>query len=231
VKSKVLIDIFCGQERGDWINPGLVARLFESMSESRNDRPALSFKLTFGVKPIDRARNESVRHFLTTDCTWLVMIDNDTYPPENFLNVIVEAERDGKFIVGLPCPMLSKAGVTFNVAHTTDHADLAACMNYLPPGWTKVDYTGTGMIAIRRCVLEAVRAPWFSFTPTMGEDFNFSRMAREAGFQVWTHGNFACDHLHTYSLLELLKATRGPASAHNAENSVALKIATGDHCQ
>lgn len=221
MKPSVLINVLCGHERGDWINPGLVNRLFEAISDSLTKR-ALSCSLTCGVKPVDRARNQIVQQFMMTDATWLVMVDSDIYPPPHFMNVIAAAEEDGRLVVGLPCPIIgeSPTGVRspmFNVGHKTENPHCSALLTHLPNGWTAVDYIGTGLIAIHRRVLETVPRPWFEFKPQkvednfpkMGEDFTFCHKAREAGFQVWTHGSFVCDHLHTYSLLDMLRAHAG----------------------
>jgi hypothetical protein len=210
-KPSVLISVLCGHERGDWINPGLVNRLFEAISESATERP-LTCGLTCGVKPVDKARNQIVQQFLKTDAGWLVMVDSDVYPPAHFMRVITAAEEHGKRVVGLPCPMIGNSGVALNVGYKTESRELAALYtNNLPSGWTSVDYVGTGLIAIHRCVLETIKAPWFEFTPQIGEDFNFCRKAQATGIEVWTHGSFICDHLHTYSLLDMLRARRMPA--------------------
>jgi hypothetical protein len=92
--------------------------------------------------------------------------------------------------------------------------------NHAPQGWTKIDYAGCGLMAIRRCVLEAVRAPWFAFQEHISEDFDFCSKAGAAGFQVWTHGDYVCDHLHTCSLLQVL-AMQGPRVVKDMETALA----------
>jgi hypothetical protein len=206
-KPRVLIDVLCGRERGGWINPLLTSRLFESMSDSPALFRPVTYNLTFGVTPVDKARNQVVQRFLASDSAWLLMLDNDVIPPVQFLKAITDAEDDGKFVFGLPYPIIKERGLTLSVGHRTENPDIAALYtNALPDGWTKVDYVGTGFMAIRRCVLEAIKEPWFEFTATVSEDFNFCRKAQAAGFHIWTNGAYICDHLHTCSLLDMLRS-------------------------
>jgi GT2 family glycosyltransferase len=173
-----------------------------------------------GIAPVDKARNQVVQFFLATNYDWLIMIDNDIIPPEHFLRVISAAEEDGKFVVGLPYPIIKESAVLMCVGNKTEDPRIVAMYNTAPsPSWTKVDYAGTGLIAIRRCVLEKVKSPWFAFQEMLSEDFDFCSKAAASGFQIWTNGDYVCDHLHTCSLLQVL-AMQGRAAQKDMASAI-----------
>lgn len=205
MNPSVSINILCGRERDGWINPQLVNRLFEAIGDGMQFRRQFGVDLTQGVTPVEKARNHVVTGFLKSDHKWLLMIDSDVIPPPHFLRLIDAAEAEGKFIVGVPCPIIGDAGLMWNVANKRDdlHSNF---YDSLPPNWTRCDYLGAGFLAVRRCVLEALKSNWFDRTPTMGEDFAFCERAKAAGFASWFHGAFQCDHLHSMSLLDAMRA-------------------------
>jgi hypothetical protein len=205
LKPSVLVNILCGRERDGWVNPQLVNRLFEAISDGMDCGRPLGVNLTQGVTPVEKARNQIVTEFLRSSYAWLLMIDCDIVPPPHFLSLIDASDGEGKFIVGVPCPIIGDAGLTWNVANKKDdlHSNF---YNALPAGWTRCDHLGVGFLAVRRCVLETVKSNWFDRTPTMGEDLAFCERAKGAGFSIWFHGAFQCDHLHSMSLLDAIRA-------------------------
>ena len=204
--SPVVVTVLCGRERSDWINPALMMRLLECVRDGVQSRRPVAVDSKCGVRPVERARNEIAQEFLgSPTAKWLIMLDNDIIPPANFLKLIDEAETEGKFLFGVPCPMLKEVGITWNVGIKTNDDLKCGGFTTLPPGWTKCDFLGGAFLCIRRPVLEAIKSDWFNPVPPKSEDFAFTERARNAGFQPWFNGSYQCDHIHTVSLLEMMK--------------------------
>lgn len=68
------------------------------------------------------------------------------------------------------------------------------------PDWdgslVKCDALATGCLLVKVGVFRAMAGPWFECWPGSvgGEDFDFCRKAREAGFQVWGDFSVQCGH-------------------------------------
>jgi hypothetical protein len=204
MNQSVAVIILCGREREGWINPALMLRVVECVHDGLRTRRPVAIDLKCGVAPVERARNQIVSDFLSSAGSWLVMVDNDTIAPEHFLRLIDAAEADGKFLFGIPTPMITEAGLTWNIAAVT--REQCAPLKVLPSGWCPCHYMGAAFLAIHRSVLETMKSDWFTRTPaTTTEDFAFCERARSAGFQPWFHGDYQCDHVHSISLLEMLQ--------------------------
>lgn len=195
-KQLIFLTVFGSGERHGWINPSTVIRLFEA---ARSSRP---FQLAFVLdkSPLDYARNLAVEQFLLSKAAWLVMIDNDTVPPENFLSILDEAEENGYRYIGFPVPIYRGQGrIIWNV--------LGEEQGRLSPEWAE-HTVGGGVMMIHRVVFEEIPRPWFEHTIdpatrayTMSEDMGFAKKAEKAGFKVRFHGGRRCGHLHTVDLL------------------------------
>ncbi len=205
MKQPIVVIMLCGREREGWINPGLMMRIVECVHDGSRTRRPMAIDLKCGVSPVERARNQIVTDFLASPIPWLLMLDNDCIPPAHFLELIDMAEADGKFLFGIPTPMITEAGLTWNVAVKRD--EQCVPLVTLPKGWNRCDWQGGSFLAIHRSVLEAIKSNWFDRIGSLGEDFSFSERARNAGFQPWFHGEHQCEHLHTVSLLETLQRT------------------------
>jgi len=181
-------------------------RVVESLYDGLQARRPISIDLQYGTSPVEMARNLVVKNFLQNPSNWLIQIDNDVVPPEHFLKLVDAAEAEGKRVFGIPTPTISNHGLAWNIGLKHQDDELRCNLfNSLPPGWNRCDYLGGAFLAVHRCVLEAIKGDWFNRTPTKSEDFAFSERARKAGFSLWFHGDSQCDHIHSASLLEMLK--------------------------
>lgn len=199
-----MISVLCGRERDSWINPGLADRLLQSIADGMASRRTVAVNLVEGISPVDKARNTAVSNFLRSPSfQWLLMLDNDVVPPENFLKVITEAESEGKYVFGVPTPMIGDGGLLWNIAHRQDEVH-CAFFKTLPAGWHRCDFLGGAFLAVRRPVFETIKSNWFDRMAEKGEDFSFSQRAQDAGFQPWFTGDYQCDHIHSGSLRDLL---------------------------
>ncbi len=92
------------------------------------------------------------------------------------------------------------------------------CVYTLPQstGLEEVEYVGTGMMLIKREVFESLKEPYFFYDieNNVGEDVNFCRKAREAGYKIYIDhdlskdvkhvGHFYWGHEHTNPYREAL---------------------------
>lgn len=84
-------------------------------------------------------------------------------------------------------------------------------------GLEEVQFVGTGMMLIKREVFETMKKPYFFYDVenNVGEDVNFCRLAREAGYKIYIDhdlskdvkhvGHFYWGHEHTAPFREALK--------------------------
>ncbi len=153
-------------------------------------------------EPLQSNRNYVAKKFLETDCSHLIMIDADTVPPDNFLDLI---ELDKDIISPLYCgwkgtdllPMLFKKKGNEYVTIKGE-------------GLLEVDAIGGGAMIIKRKVLEKINKPFEvrfdkEGIATLSEDFAFSEKAKKAGFEMWVHTDYLCNHYKTINLESIYK--------------------------
>ena len=186
MKPKVLVCILCGSERCDWINPTLFSSALQLQKSATFD---VTVEPVVGLRPVDRARNESVIRARTGNFDWLVMIDNDQcIPPNNGLLDILAQAGPRQDVIVLPYGI------------RTDNQGLRWSCNFLEPfngqPFIRIDDAATGVIVLRSSVWKRMFAgPWFETQFTdggelgrtfkYGEDIAFSRAAKEAGLEFW----------------------------------------------
>lgn len=159
--------------------------------------------------PIDHCRNIIVKKFLATDCTHLMMIDDDIVPPADSLERMLFHDKD---IIGAPCPVIfpdknHKLKIGYNVYMRgknglerqicTNSADLQA-----------VTAIGTGQIMIKRKVLESIKAPFMTEYDNegikyRGEDISFCKKAKKLQYKIYCDFKLKCKHIKQCNLLEL----------------------------
>ena len=165
------------------------------------------------VKPVEYSRNLAAEKAVNEEYDWLIMMDNDNPPLRNPLDLI-ELDKD---IVGVPTPIfkqsLMNAGhnpLIWNVFVDKDNDLGYEYVPYGDHGLMKVDGgVGTGCILIRTKILKEMldnnETP-FVYAYKEGEDLYFCRAARQKGYEVWAHWDYACDHMKEVSLLALARA-------------------------
>jgi len=152
-------------------------------------------------KPITFNRNEIVKSFLSSGCDYLLMIDDDIFPPPTILN-LADFDED---IIAATCFAFTK-DMIIPVAWNRR----ADGMYFVPnlassDGLKKVDSVGTGCIMIKRSVLEnpwwLENGGWFKneYDKTgykeEGNDLAFCRKATDLGYNVFVHTDYQCSHI------------------------------------
>lgn len=159
------------------------------------------------MAPIDHCRNTIVKKFLATDCTHLLMIDDDIVPPSDALERLLFHDKD---ICGAACPIIGpneykELEIKYN-AYTKDSSGYNAILK--AGGMMYVDAIGTGCIMIKRQVLENIDAPFMTEYDTeglkmTGEDISFCERAKELQCEIFCDFKLKCKHIKQCNLLEL----------------------------
>ncbi len=170
---------------------------------------------------VANVRNRIVRQFLDTDAQILVMCDDDVVPGPGFIDVLANCPYD---IVGAPVPIAKMPAheVFLNVFTVEDDGRIIT--KTLPEtGHMPCDAVGSGIILIHRHVLEdeRMKRPFEQMLDDdgcilVGQDLQFCRRARAAGFSIGVSADALCDHyisLHANSIAlayhpEALNGTR-----------------------
>ena len=179
-----------------------LARLLAALTHQGKYNVFLSFPAD---KPIQHNRNRIVADFLEhKECDYLFMLDGDIIPPDNILDLI-DHQKD---IIGGLCfayrgraivPLIlkekeNKSGKIENTSYDILDVDGNA-------GLVECDAIGTGCMIMKREILERpeMRYPFKNYYNEDGErilglDLSFCKRAKNIGYKVWCHLNFACSH-------------------------------------
>ncbi|MBU0647488.1 hypothetical protein KKC67_03620 [Patescibacteria group bacterium] len=163
------------------------------------------------VMGIESNRNTIVQNFLATKYQWLLMMDSDNPPLRNPLELI-EYNKD---VMVCPTPMWKVAAngkqkLVFNVFNYNGEKNALAFSYQGGDRLFQVDVVGAGCILIKRKVLEKIKKPFASEhnecgVRKKGEDFCFSAKVQKAGFTIWGHWDYICNHYKEVNLLDILK--------------------------
>lgn len=142
---------------------------------------------------------------------WLTM-DDDNPPQRNPLD-LVELDCD---VLGFPTPVWAnmKEGDRPYYLNAVDRVGEGYKPHEPPTGLQEVDAVGSGcMLIARRVLVELSRKQPFARqwnpedgTVELGGDFSFCQKAKVAGFRIWAHFDYLCDHFNELSLLEMIHA-------------------------
>lgn len=203
---KILVSV-CNQS---WIHKRVVFVLLRLQQDTRHE-----VTITLPTwKPYEQALNRVCKDVKESDYDYWLNIDADNPPIGNPLD-LVELDKD---IIGLPTP----------VWHDAVEGDRPFYLNALvkkpgTDGWqpkagqglTEVDVVGSGCMLVRREVIETVIRPWFmreydeDGLVTRGHDYLFCDKAQRAGFKVYAHFGFLCEHWIENDLLGQIRAFAG----------------------
>src|SRR4030042_4316137 len=132
------------------------------------------------AKPISNNRNTIVQKFLSTECEYLMMVDDDIIPPPNILR-LVDFDKD----IITPLMFTKQRGELLPIFLTRKPDGIYDVDDYLnKTGLCECDATGTGCIIIKRKVLEDLKYPFrnkydIDGVKTLGLDLNFCQRAKE----------------------------------------------------
>jgi len=158
-------------------------------------------------QPVDDARNKMVKKFLESDNEWLLMIDDDVVPPDNAIEVML---GHGKKVIGSLCFTSQGVGGIIPLVMKRNEVGYEIDPRVgVVKGLLEVDGLGTGCLMIHRSVIKKIKKPLFNFeydadgVVSCGEDFNFCRKAKNAGFGIFVDTTLICRHFVCQDLLHV----------------------------
>ncbi len=162
-------------------------------------------------KPISHNRNSIIQDFLKRkEYDYLVMLDSDIIPPLNFLD-LVDYQKD---VMGAVCfAYMDNSVVPLVLENNPNKGEKPFLVKELngDEGLIEVDAIGSGLIIIKREVLEKVKTPFSNIydengIKKMGLDLSFCKKAKELGFKVWCHLDYICSHWTVMDLKDIYQA-------------------------
>ena len=152
---------------------------------------------------IGEHRNVIVKDFLEGKADYLLMIDSDNPPPLNVLDLV---ELD-KPVIGLPTPInmdwiQGMTEIFYNIFKD------GLPVKQRGQGLEEVEAVGSGVILIRRDVLEKIKHPFTTVRNeddlrTVGTDTAFCMKCKKNKIKVYTHWDYKCSHFKTINLATL----------------------------
>lgn len=161
---------------------------------------------------IDAARSKHATEFLQTPCTHLMMVDDDMAWAPDLIARLIDEDLD---IVGVPYRRKMVHPVSFTARHTFE-VERKTNRPYL----IKVDGISCGMTLVKRRVFEALKDQmpvikhdkdgpevimffrhefvddgYLQHKTYMSEDYNFCRLAKKAGFDIWAYVDEEVAHM------------------------------------
>ena len=152
---------------------------------------------------VDYARNTTVRSLMNFQppCDYILKLDDDHQFPPNVLEQLMLHDKDVVGGVYMTREQIGRPiyGWTEHIENPPDPART---------GFFRVDKVATGCMLIKRRVFEALPYPWFEHRyvwaknwrsgekdEVYGEDYEFCRKARQAGFEIWADSTLDISHL------------------------------------
>lgn len=164
-------------------------------------------------------RNKIVKRFLETDCSVLVMVDDDIVVPPHLMEAIVPHVPEFA-MVSIPHPMPGSDNASL-VLSAFQANSFGLILAELEQGLNEVDAVATGCVAISREALEKLGPNPFRIesdpdAEITSDDFLFCADLRAAGYRIgcWWDGWF-CDHIRAVQLAPLMEARLHSTSARS----------------
>lgn len=156
----------------------------------------LSYSIMTGGVAWSNTMNRSVEAFMAQDADVFVAVDDDTIPPEGFLEGLLAPLDEGFSISGAPTLIAKPGGIfmpnTYKLKDGTYEHEFGK-------GIQEVDAVGSACIAVKQEVFTKIKAPFLeSFhkngTIDLGGDLRFCKRAKSQGFKVAANYDVLCEH-------------------------------------
>lgn len=168
----------------------------------RLNSEGLSYSIMTGGVAWSNTMNRCVEAFMEIESDIFVCIDDDTIPPEGFLDGLVSGIESGYGIVGAPT-LVARPGNIF--LPNTYQVREGEYLHMFGRGLTEVDAVGSACLAVSRDVFKKVKAPFLeSFhkngTIDLGGDLRLCKKAKSQGFKVAADFDILCEHYRSIHL-------------------------------
>jgi hypothetical protein len=164
-------------------------------------------------KPVENNMNQIAKLVREDTFDFWITMDADNPPIKNPIDLVF-LDKD---VIGLPTPLV-KLDLdygwlfTWNVGDSLGDGRFRAT-RVTGEGLVEVEGVGLGCMVIARRVLEAIKAPFLRVWDQWGVvdeglDYAFCRRVKAAGFKVYAHWDYCCEHWCTIELLSYYVAAR-----------------------
>lgn len=160
------------------------------------DRTGLKTRMVYGIdRELSEKRNQICRDFLKGNAEWLLFVDDDMTLPRNTLRKLLSYD------VPVIAPICTMRQAPY--PPVVYQRELTGITNLWAPPMDKpfrADVVGTGVLLIRREVIEKMEPPWFKWGDyqdrRMGEDIYFSDRVRfDMGIPIWVDPTIKVGHV------------------------------------
>jgi hypothetical protein len=206
MKPKVLVTLLTGTERQSWPCPELAFMLCSMSADARFDVQLVNIR---DARPVEAARNQTIKLARDGGYDWLVSLDNDNFMPVGTPLDVIAAAGEQQSIIGLTYAIKVNE-------HTFSFFPGREYGKEIDGAFQEVPCVNGGMLMVHRRVWEKIpTGPWFRWqhgqveTLDQGpggcsEDVYFARLARERGFRVWTHRELLAGHYRTVDITSMV---------------------------
>lgn len=154
--------------------------------------------------PISAIRNVMVSRLLADDdATHLLMIDDDTVPPKNIVDLLLECDS---LLASAIVPIKIQGKIVTNIIKDNRFMEEWP-LNDKP---FEVEGVGTGCVLLHRDAFNRIKWPWFRYVEgktseeRTGEDIYFGIEANKVGLRYKVHPKSVCGHIKKIDLLDIV---------------------------
>ena len=163
---------------------------------------------------VDIGRNKIISEALENPkVTHIFFVDWDTRPPMDTIDKLLALDTD---VAAGVYPFFLDGRFVWSAAQRDDFEEGAfwETPKTLPEKAFQAQAVGGSTILVKREVFEQVGWPWFEVTyktnkagvqQPLGEDVNFSRKVRHAGFDIWVDPSIKCGHYKYNNLMDFIE--------------------------
>jgi GT2 family glycosyltransferase len=185
-----------------------------------DQRHRITWELPRARPPLENNQHQIIKKFLAGDYDFWLSLDSDMFFDKCNPLDLIDYDRD---IIGVPYPIWYYTGGKgerpyYYSAYNYINDEVGYKPHDIKPGLQRVDAIGGGCFLISRRVFLNKEMQKGAFarkynedgTVEKGNDISFCERAREQGFEIYTHGNFLCDHVNEVPLYrDVILAMKG----------------------
>lgn len=153
-------------------------------------------------------RSKLLTQFFKSRCEWLLLLDADTVPPNNVLDMI----KNGKDICsGVYHQWRGEDIVPLAFIAPKDPLGKYEVYDESNPDYlVEVDGVGGGCLLIHEKVFKTIKPPYFidvfneDAVRILGNDLYFCKKAKKAGFKIWIDRRIVSHHFKTLNLKSIM---------------------------
>jgi len=153
---------------------------------------------------VDKARNDAMSYFLSTDNDYLLFIDGDIIINESAFEKLMDADKGIVTGVYKKKSMLTDETTIFKIDDNSNFINLK--LSDIPQELFEIDACGFGCVLIKRdivrTIMEKTKKFPFKFifsNPSISEDIYFCNECNKNGIEIWCDGTARVLHIGKFN--------------------------------